>query len=129
MSRNEVFVPEKFNKQEVVYKPWVQSYVKTEIGKLSSAFIKTDGSNEPSSDINFNQHTVTNVRESNDKHEPVIRKELDEVYDIIDPIYKKSSTPIRLTDVKVSTSSDYGGEGPYGKIKNLIDDDLEERNG
>ena len=127
MSRYKVFIPGIFNKQEdnLVPRlmPQVKSFVKSEIDKLSTAFIKTDGSNEPSSDINFNQNTATNVRESNDKHEPVIRKELDEMYDIIDPIYNKISTPLNLTDVKVTTSSEFGGNGTYGKARNLIDGD------
>ena len=60
------FIPQVFNKlrgsHQSDYKPWVTKYVNAEVSKLSSVFIKTDGSNQPTADIDFNKQTITNIR-------------------------------------------------------------------
>ena len=93
------------------------------MSRLSNVFIKTDGSNQPTADINFNKQTITNIRKSKSENDPVIRKELDYLYDVINPMYKKAYEPLTLNIATVTTSSENGGENHYGKVRNLTDND------
>ena len=67
MTLYQIFIPSLFKEHHSVkqedYKPWVTNFVNTEVKKLSSVFIKTDGSNRPNTDIDFNENTITNMRE------------------------------------------------------------------
>ena len=125
MTLYQKFIPQIFDKyqgtKQANFKLWVTKYVNTEVNKLSSVFIKTDGSNKPYTDIDFNKNTITNIRESSEETGPVIKKELNYVYDVINPLYNKSYTPLALNTAKVSTSS--GHSSSYGSAHNLTDGD------
>ena len=76
MTTYKVFIPQ-LSKQvqtSTDFKPWVTNYVSTEMNKISNVFIKTDGSNQPLNDIDFNQNTISNIRESVDESDPVKKK-------------------------------------------------------
>ena len=88
----------------------VAKYVNAEVSKLSSVFIKIDGSNQPTADIDFNKQTITNIRKSKSENDPVIRKELDYLHDVINSMYKKAFEPLTLNIATVTTSSEDGGE-------------------
>ena len=87
------FIPKVLNKlrgrHQSGYKPCVTKYVNAEVSKLSGVFNKTDGSNQPTADIDFNKQTITNIRKSKSANEPLVRKELDYLHDAINPMYKK----------------------------------------
>ena len=97
------------------------NFVNDNINKLSSVFIKTDGSNQPSNDIDFNQKTITNIRESSHVNDPIVRKELDTTNDLVNSMFDKKTTPLAIKSV--SSNSQYGGNNGYGKVTNLIDGD------
>ena len=118
----QVFIPSLFykqTKQSEDLKPWVTNFVNDNINKLSSVFIKTDGSNKPTTDIDFNQNTITNLRESSNINDPIVRKELDTTNKLADSMFEQKSTPLAIKSV--ATNSEYGGNNDYGKVNNLID--------
>ena len=118
MTLYQVFIPSLFNQQTKSqsedYRPWFTNFVNDNINKLSSVFIKTDGSNQPSNDIDFNQKTITNIRESSHVNDPIVRKELDTTNDLVNSMFDKKTTPLAIKSV--SSNSQYGGNNGYGKV-------------
>ena len=101
----------------------VTNFVNDNINKLSSVFVKAEGSNKPSKDIYFQQNTITNLRESENVNNPIVRKELNTTNNKVNSMFEKKTAPLLLRSAKITTTIEYNCSGPYGSIKNLIDND------
>ena len=100
MTLYQVVISSLFNQQTKSqredYRAWVTSFVNDSINQLSSLFIKADGSNQPSNDIDFNQKTITNIRKSSHVNDPIVRKELNTTNDLVNSMFHNKTTPLAI---------------------------------